>query len=106
MVAKKTDDNKPNIQLDVASQSKVTISGKDLNMRWLSDYVLIWSGKNHPYENIWDDEKGLHGFPQYTPRKNMSSTCEQKFHKLCVKSYCTCECHDLGRANKTTRGKK
>jgi hypothetical protein len=44
--------DKPTIHLDVASERKVLISGQDLNVEWLDSFILVWSGRDHPFKGV------------------------------------------------------
>jgi hypothetical protein len=37
-------DEEPNISLDRASDKQILITGKNLGVRWLDSYILVWSG--------------------------------------------------------------
>ena len=42
--------NRKNIQLgDDLKDSKIVVTGKDLQVEWLGDFLLVWSKKDHPY---------------------------------------------------------
>lgn len=41
-----------NLELDSIDEKKIVIKGKQLNVRWLDTYILIWSDKEH-----WSDKK-------------------------------------------------
>lgn len=49
--------SKNNIELEEVKRSKITVLGKDLNVRWFDSYIMIWSGKEHPHDNIHEKKK-------------------------------------------------
>lgn len=39
-----------NVELDSIKDGKIVVKGRELRVRWMDSYVIIWSGKEHPYE--------------------------------------------------------